>query len=82
MMRGIVEYAFEAKRLNDLFEDTAEAQYTRTLHFSLALAERSANLAILGVLEKTIRMVPLGPVINYHWLKEAAHAYQFGAYRS
>ncbi len=34
MMRGIVEYAFEAKRLNDLFEDTAEAQYTRTLHFS------------------------------------------------
>jgi len=34
MMRGIVEYAFEAKRLDDLFEDTAEAQYTRTLHFS------------------------------------------------
>ena len=34
MMRGIVEYAFEAKRLNDLFEDTAETQYTRTLHFS------------------------------------------------
>jgi len=33
MMRGVVEYAFEAKRLNDLFEDTAEAQYTRTLHF-------------------------------------------------
>ena len=34
MMRGVVEYAFEAKRLNVLFEDTAEAQYTRTLHFS------------------------------------------------
>jgi IS4 transposase len=34
MMRGIVEYAFEAKRLNDLFENTAEAQYTRTLQFS------------------------------------------------
>jgi len=34
MMRGVVEYAFEAKRLNDLLENTAEAQYTRTLHFS------------------------------------------------
>lgn len=34
MMRGIVEYAFEEKRLNDLFEKTAETQYTRTLHFS------------------------------------------------
>lgn len=34
MMRGIVEYAFEAKRLDDLFEDTAQSQYTRTLHFS------------------------------------------------
>ena len=34
MMRGIVEYAFEEKRLNDLFENTAETQYTRTLHFS------------------------------------------------
>ena len=34
MMRGIVEYAFEAKRLDDLFEDTAETQYTRTLRFS------------------------------------------------
>ncbi len=34
MMRGIIEYAFEAERLNGLFEDTAEAQYTRTLHFS------------------------------------------------
>lgn len=34
MMRGIVEYAFEAKRLDDIFEDTAETQYTRTLCFS------------------------------------------------
>ena len=34
MMRGIVEYAFEAKRLDDIFEDTAETQYTRTLRFS------------------------------------------------
>jgi hypothetical protein len=34
MMRGIVEFAFDAKRLDDLFEDTAEAQYTRTLRFS------------------------------------------------
>ena len=34
MMRGVVEYAFEADRLDDLFEDTAEAQYTRELRFS------------------------------------------------
>ena len=34
MMRGVVEYAFEAKRLDDLFEDATESQYTRTLHFS------------------------------------------------
>ena len=34
MMRGIVEYAFEAKRLDDIFEDTAETQHTRTLRFS------------------------------------------------
>jgi IS4 transposase len=34
MMRGIVEYAFDANRLNEIFEETAEAQYTRELQFS------------------------------------------------
>ena len=34
MMRGIVEYAFDPKRLNALFEETREKQYTRTLQFS------------------------------------------------
>ena len=34
MMRGIVEYAFDSKRLDDLFEKTAEKQYTRELKFS------------------------------------------------
>jgi len=47
----------------------------------VAIAGQSARLATFGVLEKTMRMVPPGPVINYHWLKEAAHAYRFGAYR-
>ena len=34
MMRGIVEYAFDAQRLNEIFEETAEVQYTRELRFS------------------------------------------------
>ena len=34
MMRGTIEYANETQRLDDLFEDTAHSQYTRTLHFS------------------------------------------------
>ena len=34
MMRGIVEYAFDANRLNEIFEATAEVQYTRDLQFS------------------------------------------------
>ena len=34
MMRGIVEYAFDANRLDKIFEETAEAQYTRELRFS------------------------------------------------
>lgn len=34
MMRGIVEHVFDAKRLDEIFEDTAEVQYTRELHFS------------------------------------------------
>ena len=34
MMRGIVEYAFDANRLDEVFEETAEAQYTRELRFS------------------------------------------------
>lgn len=34
MMRGIVEYAFDSTRLDDLFEKTAEEQYTRELRFS------------------------------------------------
>ena len=34
MMRGIVEYAFDAKRLDEIFEETAEVQYTRELRFS------------------------------------------------
>ncbi len=34
MMRGIVEYAFDAKRLDEIFEETADAQYTRELRFS------------------------------------------------
>ena len=34
MMRGIVEYAFDANRLNEVFEGAAEVQYTRELHFS------------------------------------------------
>lgn len=34
MMRGIIEYAFAADRINRVFEETAEAQYTRELRFS------------------------------------------------
>ena len=34
MMRGIVEYAFDAKRLDEIFEESAEVQYTRELRFS------------------------------------------------
>ena len=34
MMRGIVEHAFDAKRLDNIFEETAEVQYTRELRFS------------------------------------------------
>jgi len=34
MMRGLVEYAFEAKRLDEIFEGTAQVQYTRELRFS------------------------------------------------
>ena len=34
MMRGIVEYAFDANRLDKIFEETAEVQYTRELRFS------------------------------------------------
>ena len=34
MMRGIVEYAFDATRLDKIFQATAEVQYTRELHFS------------------------------------------------
>ena len=34
MMRGVVEYAFDGKRLNEIFEETAEVQYTRELQFS------------------------------------------------
>jgi IS4 transposase len=34
MMRGIVEYAFDANRLDNVFEETAEVQYTRELRFS------------------------------------------------
>ncbi|MCP4899057.1 MAG: transposase [bacterium] len=34
MMRGIVEYAFDANRLEKIFDETAEVQYTRELRFS------------------------------------------------
>jgi hypothetical protein len=34
MARGILERIFEPKRLNTLFEDSAEAGYTRKLHFA------------------------------------------------
>jgi IS4 transposase len=34
MMRGVVEYAFDAKRLDEIFDATAETQYTRELRFS------------------------------------------------
>jgi IS4 transposase len=34
MMRGIVEFAFDARRLDEIFEETAEEQYTRELRFS------------------------------------------------
>jgi hypothetical protein len=34
MMRGIVEYAFDANRLDKIFEETAQVQYTRELRFS------------------------------------------------
>ena len=34
MMRGVVEYAFDGERLNEIFEETAEVQYTRELRFS------------------------------------------------
>jgi hypothetical protein len=34
MMRGAVEYAFDAGRLDEIFENTAKVQYTRELRFS------------------------------------------------
>ena len=34
MMRGIIENTFDSQRLNELFEKTAESQYTRYLPFS------------------------------------------------
>jgi IS4 transposase len=34
MMRGIVEHAFSSERIDEVFEGTAESQYTRTLPFS------------------------------------------------
>ncbi|MBM4091083.1 MAG: transposase [Planctomycetes bacterium] len=34
MMRGVVEYAFDGDRLNAIFENTAEVQYTRELQFA------------------------------------------------
>ena len=34
MMRGIIENLFHPDRLNQLFEETAVTQYTRTLPFS------------------------------------------------
>ena len=34
MMRGIVENTFDAQRIDELFEQTAESQYTRYLPFS------------------------------------------------
>ena len=44
---------------------TIEKKMQRRIQkISLALAGWIAKLAILGVLEKTIRMVPLGPVVN------------------
>jgi IS4 transposase len=43
MMRGIVEYAFDAKRLDGVFEATAKVQYTRELRFS-AVADLMAEV--------------------------------------
>ncbi len=34
MMQGIIEYAFNDQRLDAIFEQTAQSQYTRTLDFS------------------------------------------------
>ena len=34
MMRGVVEYAFDAKRLNKIFQESSEVQYTHKLQFS------------------------------------------------
>jgi IS4 transposase len=34
MMRGIVEHAFDAKRVDEIFDETAQVQYTRELRFS------------------------------------------------
>jgi len=34
MMRGIVENAFSSNRIDELFEQAAESQYTRKLSFS------------------------------------------------
>lgn len=34
MMRGVVEYAFDAKRVDEVFDAAAEVQYTRELRFS------------------------------------------------
>ena len=38
MMRGILENTFDSKRIDDVFEQTAESQYTRVLPFSTIAA--------------------------------------------
>jgi len=47
MVRGVLERAFEAKRLDELFEKTAEKGYTRELLFSTLV--RLMSEVVLGV---------------------------------
>jgi len=47
MVRGVLERAFEAKRLDELFEKTAEKGYTRELLFSTLV--RLLSEVVLGV---------------------------------
>jgi IS4 transposase len=47
MVRGVLERAFEAKRLDELFEETAEKGYTRELFFSTLV--RLMSEVVLGV---------------------------------
>jgi len=73
MMRGIVEYAFEAKRFDKIFEETAQVQYTRELRFSTVadlMAEVVFNISpsIGAAYLANVERMPVSPKSVYNKL--------------